>query len=150
MTTVPLLYFGDKDLKEIHQIVMSIEAANLAKQIVRATTDLTMMAKKKQLEKYSTKPKTNEKCFNCGKKGHYARNYYISNKNNSEKSLKKVKCAWWKKNQAKAAAARSTTDHDDSDTKPYLAGQAFMTCIDEKQSDIWYFDSYASRYICNS
>ena len=109
-----------------------------------------MMAKKKQLEKYSAKPKTNEECFNCGKKGHYARDCHTSNKRKPKESLEEAKRARWKKNQAKAAAARSTTDHDDSDTEPYPAGRAFMTRIDERQSDIWYLDSCASRHICNS
>ena len=122
MTTAPLLYFGNKDHEEIQQIIMSTEAANLAKQAVRATTDLAMMAKRKQLEKYPAKPKTNEECFNCGKKGHYTRDCHTSNKRKPEESLEEAKCARWKKNQAIAAAARSTNDHDDSDAEPYPAG----------------------------
>lgn len=47
MTTAPLLTSGDKDFKEIQQIVTSIKAANMAKQIVGATIDLIIMAKKK-------------------------------------------------------------------------------------------------------
>lgn len=150
MTTAPLLHSGDKDLEEIPQIVTSTEAANLAKRAVGATTDLAMMAKKKQLEKYSAKPKTNEECFNCGKKGHYARNCHTSNKRKPEESLEEAKRARWNKNQAKATAVRSTTDHDDSDAEPYPAGRAFMTRTDEGQSGVWYLDSCASRHICNS
>lgn len=77
---------------------MSTKAANLAKQAIGATTDLAIMAKKKQFKKYSAKPKTNEEYFNCGKKGHYARDCYTSNKKKSKKSLKEVKDACWKKN----------------------------------------------------
>ena len=93
MTTAPLLYSGNKDLEEIQKIVMSTEAANLAKRAVGATTNLARMAKKKQLEKYPIKLKTNEECFNCGKKGHYARDYHMSNKRKPEKSLEEAKRA---------------------------------------------------------
>lgn len=51
MTTTPLLHFGDQDLEKIQQIVTSTEVANLAKQALGATANLTMMAKKKQLER---------------------------------------------------------------------------------------------------
>lgn len=47
MTTAPLFYSGNKDLKEIQQIVTSIETANLAKWVVEATIDLAIMDKKK-------------------------------------------------------------------------------------------------------
>ena len=150
MTTVPLLHSDDKDLEEIQQIVTSTEAAKLAKRAVGATTNLAMMAKKKQLEKYPAKPKTNKECFNCRKKGYYARDCYTSNKRKPEESLKKAKRARWKKNQAKAAAARPTTDHNNSNAKPYPAGRAFMTHTDKNQSGMWYLDSCASRHICNS
>ena len=94
MMTAPLFHSGNKDLEEIQQIVTFIEAANLAKQAVRATTDLAMMAKKKQLKKYPIKPKTNKECFNCGKKCHYARDCHTSNKKKPEESLKEAKRAW--------------------------------------------------------
>ena len=116
---------------------MSTKAANLANRAVGATKDLAMMAKKKQLEKYPAKPKTNKKCFNCGKKGHYAMDCHTLNKKRPEESLEEAKHAWWKKNQAKAVAAMSTTDHNDSDAEPYPAGQAFMTRTDERQSGMW-------------
>lgn len=77
---------------------MSITAANLAKQAVGATTDLAMIAQKKQLKKYFTKPKTNKKYFNCRKKGYYARNCHTSNKRKSKESLEEAKRVWWKKN----------------------------------------------------
>ena len=150
MTTAPLLYSGNKDLEEIQQIVPSTEAANLAKRAVGAITNLALMAKKTQLERYPAKPKTNKECANCGKKGHYAGDCHMSNKKKPEESLKEGKRARSKKNQAKAAAARLTTNHNDSDTKPYPAGRAFMTRTDEGQSGKWYLDSCASRHICNS
>ena len=154
MTTAPLLHSGDKDLKEIQQIVTSTEAANLAKRAVRATTDLAMMAKKKHSDKqHAIKSKANEECFNCGKKGHYAKDCHPSNKRKPEESAEEAKRTRWKRNQAnKAAAARSTSDHDDSDAEPYPAGRAFMTrtvSADEERSEVWYLDSCASKHICN-
>ena len=90
MTTAPLVHFGNKDLKEIQRIVTSTEAANLAKQAVRARADLAMMAKNKQLEKYLAKLKTNEKYFNCGKKGHYARDCTRQTKGSLKSHWKKL------------------------------------------------------------
>lgn len=68
MITALLLYFGDKDFKEIQQIVTSTEVANLAKQRVGATTDLTMIAKKKQSERSNLR--VNKEYFNYEKKGY--------------------------------------------------------------------------------
>lgn len=43
------------------------------------------------------------------------------------------------------------TNHNNSDVKPYLVGQAFITCIeDESQLDILYLDSYTLKHIYNS
>ena len=92
MTTAPLLYSGNKDLEKIKQITISIEVAYMARWIIRATADLTMIAKKNRSEKNDLRP--NEKYFNYGKKGHYTRNYYnsISNKRKSiEKLMEKTK-----------------------------------------------------------
>lgn len=94
MTTAPLLHFGDKDLEEIQQRATSTETANLAKRVVGATADLTMMAKKKQSDKSDARP--NEKWFNCGKKGHYAKDCCSSNSNKRkqvEESIEEAKCA---------------------------------------------------------
>lgn len=116
---------------------MSIKAANLAKEVVRATTDLAIMVKKKQLEKFLAKQTTNKKCFNYGKKSHYTKNCHILNKKKPENSLEKAKHAKWKKNKAKAIAARLIINHNKFDAKPYLVSQVFMTCIDEKQLGVW-------------
>ena len=154
MTTAPLLHSGDKDFEKIQQIVLSTKAANLAKCVVGATTDLAMMAKKKHSDKqHATKSKANQDCFNCGKKGYYAKECHPSNQKKPEESAEEVKRTRWKRNQAnKAAAARSTMDPDNSDGKPYPAGKAFMTRIvsqDEEQSQVWYLDSCTSKHICN-
>lgn len=45
--TAPLLHFNYKDFEEIQQIVIFTEVANLAKQAVRVTTNLTIITKKK-------------------------------------------------------------------------------------------------------
>lgn len=39
------------------------------------------MAKKKQLNKYPTRPKMNKECFNYGKKSHYASDCHAQNSN---------------------------------------------------------------------
>ena len=141
MIITPLLHSGDKNLKEIQQIVTSTKAANLAKRAFGATIDLAMMAKKKYSDKqHATKSKANEKCFNCGKKGHYAKDCHPSNKKKPEESAEEAKRTQWKRNQAnKAAAARLTKDHDDSDVESYLAGKVFMTrtvSTGEEQSEV--------------
>ena len=92
MTTALLLHLGDKNLEEIQQIIISIKAANLAKRAVRAIADLTLIVKKKQLER-ATKLKPREEYFNCGKKSHYAKDYRssISNKKKPEESTEEGK-----------------------------------------------------------
>ena len=125
MTTAPLLHSGDKNLEEIQQIVISTKAANLAKQAVKVIANLALMAKKKQLEKI-IRSKSGEECFNCGKKGHYAKDYCssTSNKRKPEESMKEAQYSQWKRNQTKAARSN---EQDDSDPELYPASQAFMT-----------------------
>ena len=149
MTTASLLHSNDKYLEEIQQIVTSTKATNLAKQTVRATADLALIAKKKQPER-TTRLKPGEKCFNYGKKGHYAKDCHSStlNKRKSKELTKKAKHSWWKRNLAKIARSN---EQDNSNPKPYLASQAFMTQkIDEDQSKEWYLDSCTSRHICHN
>lgn len=76
-------------------MVTSTKASNLAKQAVGATIVLTIIVKKKQLEKYSTRAKTNKKCFNCKKKSHSVRDYHTQNlnKRKPEESSEEVKRA---------------------------------------------------------
>lgn len=95
MTTTFFLYLGDKNLKEIQQIVTSTEVVNLAKQIVEITANLAMTTKKRQPETSSFKSKINKECFNYGKKGHYAKDCCFStlNKRKSEESSEKAKQA---------------------------------------------------------
>ena len=136
MTTAPLLHSDNKDLEDIQQIVTSTKVANLAKRAVGATAYLTLMAKKKRLER-TTRSKLGEECFIYWKKGHYTKDCRssTSNKTNPEKSIEEAKRSRWKKNQAKAARSN---EQDDSDPKLYPAGQAFMTReVDEDQSEEW-------------
>lgn len=59
MTTAPFLYFGNKDLKIIQQIVTFTKVANIAKQATSQIADLVMMVKKKQIAANNPKnPKT--------------------------------------------------------------------------------------------
>ena len=75
------------------------------------------MTKKRQLEKVAIKSKLGEKCFNCGKKSHYIKDYhsFISNKRKPVEELtEEAKRYQWNRNQAKAA--KSTNNHlDNSD-----------------------------------
>lgn len=95
MTTIFLLYLGDKTLKEIQQIVTSTEAANLAKQVVKVTANLVMTTKKRQSETSSFKFRINKECFNFGKKGYYTKDCYSStqNKRKPEESSEEPKQA---------------------------------------------------------
>lgn len=52
------------------------------------------MVKKKQLEKYSARLKTNKKYFNYRKKDHYTRDCYILNKKKPKELLEKAKHVW--------------------------------------------------------
>lgn len=45
--TAPFFHSDNKNLKKIQQIVMLTKAANLAKQVVEATINLAIIAKKK-------------------------------------------------------------------------------------------------------
>ena len=51
MTTTPFLHSDKKDIKKIQQIVIFTKKANLPKYVVGATADLTMIAKRKLLER---------------------------------------------------------------------------------------------------
>ena len=149
MTTASLLHSSDKNLEEIQQIVTWTKAANLAKRAVGVIVDLALMAKKKQPER-TIRSKPGEECFDCGKKGHYAKDCHssTSSKKKLEKSTAEANRSQWKKNQAKSAISN---EQDDCDSEPYPAGQAFMTLeVNEDQSEEWYLDSCASRHIFNN
>ena len=150
MTTAPLLHSDDKDIEEIQQIVTSTEAANLAKRTVGATANLTIMAKRKQLERSDLRQ--NEECFNYARKSHYTKDCRSSTRNftkrkSVEEYIEEAKQSQWKKNQAKAT--KLIANSDDSNVEPYLAGRVFMTCKTDEEGE-WYLDSCASRHICNN
>ena len=75
ITTTPLLYLGDKNFEKIQQIVTSTKVANIAKQVVEVIVDLTMIDKRR------SDSRSNEECFNCGKKGHYTKDCCSSTSN---------------------------------------------------------------------
>ena len=92
MITTLFFYSNDKDLKKIQQIITSIKVLNLAKQVVGATTDLTIMVKEKQLDRNGSKP--NKEYFNYGKNGDYARYCYsftFKKRKPVEESIKEAK-----------------------------------------------------------
>ena len=97
MTTTPLLHSDNKDLKETQQIITFTKAANMAKRATGQIADLAMMAKKRtDSRQQPQKPKNNEKCFNYGKKGQYARDCYSrtsKRKPEDEKAAEEVKRA---------------------------------------------------------
>lgn len=134
MTTAPLLHSGDKDLEEIQLIVTSTKAANLAKQAIGVIGDQTMMARKKGPQQQTSRSRPNEECFNCGKKGHYARDcpgrINSKRKPEDEKTEQEAKRARSKANQSstnKVATARSNPPDEETEDDPYPIGRAFMT-----------------------
>lgn len=87
-------YFDNKNPKKIQQIVTFTKVANLAKQIIGATADLTIITKKKQSDRGHSRP--NKKYFNYRKKGYYAKdcyNFIFHKKKPVEKSTEKTKHA---------------------------------------------------------
>lgn len=135
---ITTLFFqsGNQNQKEIQQIVIFTEAANLIKQVVRVTTNLTILAKKKQSDRRNLRQ--NEEYFNCKKKSYYTKNCYdfTLNKKRSEESTEEAKHTHQKKNQDKAAAIR-LTNNNDSNVETYPSGQNFMPCIvGDKQSGV--------------
>lgn len=137
MTIVLLLYFDDKDLEKIQQIVTSTKAVNFAKCVVGAKANLALMAKKKQTKK-AAKSKLGEEYFNYRKKGYYAKDSRssISNKRKLEKSIEEAKCSWWNTNQAKVTKSMNN-NQDDFNYERYPVGQAYMTWgVDEDQSKV--------------
>lgn len=71
---------------------MQIKAINLTKYTIRVTTNLVMIAKKKQLNKqYFIKYKVNKKYFNYRKKGYHIKNRLFSNKKKYKKLVKEAK-----------------------------------------------------------
>ncbi len=71
---------------------MSTKAVSIAKRALGTTIDLTMMAKKKQLEK-ALKSKPSEEYFNCKKKGHNVKDCQspISKKKKPKASFEEAK-----------------------------------------------------------
>lgn len=51
MMTVPLFFFGDRNLEEIQQIVISTKVVNFTKQIIGVIVDLVWIGKKRLSEK---------------------------------------------------------------------------------------------------
>lgn len=96
--------------------------------------------------------KSNKEYFNCGRKGHYTQHCRSSTCNSIkkklvEKSTLEAKQNQWKKNQAKAA--KLTSNNNDHDIEPYLAGPAVMTHKVDEEGER-YLDSYTLRLICNN
>lgn len=58
--------------------------------MVKANINLAIIVEKKQLEKYLTRPKTNQEYFNYEKKSHYFRDYYTFNKKKLKNYSKKL------------------------------------------------------------
>lgn len=92
MTTTPLLHSGNKNLKEIPQIVTSTKATNMAKQAIGQIKDLALIAKKRTNSYQQPQINKNiQKCFNCGKKRYYAWDCYLTIFIKSQKTKKLLK-----------------------------------------------------------
>lgn len=84
MTTILLLYSGDKDFEKLQQIITSTKAANFAKCITSQIMDLAIMTKKKQLSDRQLRAKSNEECFHYSKKEYYTKDYHSKLKQKPE------------------------------------------------------------------
>lgn len=152
MTTTLLPYSGDKNLEEIQEIVTSTKIANMTKQATGQIVDLSMIAKKRPDNWQQPKSRTIEKCFNCDKRGHYAKNFHSTTKRKfeDERSILEVKRIRWNNNSiAKKASAIRLTDQDNMDDKPYPPERAFMTQIIINKPNTYNLNFYLSRHICN-
>ena len=121
------------------------------------TIDLAMMIKRKPADScQQLKIRSIKECYNCGKRGHYTKDCRSSlkRKPNDEKAVEEAQQIRWTRNRVveKAAAPRST-NQDESDLKPYLAGKIFMIKHSNPSLeliDAWYLDTCVSRYICKN
>lgn len=86
------------------------------------------MAKKKQLKKYPTRPKTNKKCFNYGKKGIILGTATLQTKKSPKSHQKKPSAL----NGRKIKPKLPPPDYDNFNIKPYPVWQVFISCTDKK------------------
>lgn len=113
ITTALFFYYSNNDFEKIQQIVIFTEVKNLAKQVVEATVDLNIIAKKKQFQR--SKFRQNKKYFNYKKKSQYTKDCCgsISNKKRSKSQQRK----------------QNVSDKSRIKIKPLLPNQALIKTI---------------------
>ena len=72
-----MLEWADKTITEIQQILASAKAKFISKRATGVIGDLAMMSKDRNSTK--RKAKSEDKCFNCGKLGHWGRDCTLPN-----------------------------------------------------------------------
>lgn len=149
--TESMLEWGDKSIDKMQQILASAEAKFISKRATGVTGDLAMSKGRNSTAK--KRANSDDKCFNCGKLGHWGRDCTLPD--HRAKWSKSDKSSSSKQRQAKRNRANiAAFSDDDSDPEPFRPGKANM--VKEKESSqqppkgVWYLDSCAFRHRTNN
>lgn len=152
---------GEKGIDKIQSMLSSAKAKFVSKRAVRVTANLAHMSRNNSLKHSKAIATSEDKRFNCYKRGHFSRDckfpdYCIGkkkNSNNSSNIRQDQENNSAKPQPQRANAATNIIDEDDSDLESFCSGKALMTTessIISRTQLTWYLDSCASRYLTNN